>query len=36
MNEDKFAKRVEAPDNSTSCVMSDNPVLMKLKESMCS
>ena len=34
MNKDKFPKRVEAPVNSTSCVMSDNPVLMKLKESM--
>ena len=36
MNKDKFPKRVETPVNSTSCVMSDNPVLMKLKESMCS
>ena len=36
MNKDKFSKRVETPINSTSCVMSDNPVLMKLKESMCS
>ena len=36
MNKDKFPKRVETPVNSTSCVMSDNPALMKLKESMCS
>ena len=36
MNNDKFPKRVETPVNSTSCVMSDNPALMKLKESMCS
>ena len=36
MNKDKFPKYVETPANSTSCVMSDNPVLMKLKESMCS
>lgn len=36
MNKDKFPKRVEAPVNSTSCVMLDNPALMKLKESMCS
>lgn len=36
MNKDKFSKRVETPVNSTSCVMSGNPVLMKLKESMCS
>ena len=36
MNTDKFSKRVETPVNSTSCVMSDNPALMKLKESMCS
>lgn len=36
MNTDKFSKRVETPINSTSCVMSDNPALMKLKESMCS
>ena len=34
MNKDKFPKYVETPVNSTSCVMSDNPVLMKLKESM--
>ena len=32
----KFPKRVETPVNSTSCVMSDNPALIKLKESMCS
>lgn len=36
MNKDKFPKRVETPVNSTSCVLSDNPALMKLKESMCS
>ena len=36
MNNDKFSKRVETPVNSTSCVLSDNPALMKLKESMCS
>ena len=36
MNKNKFPKRVETPVNSTSCVMSDNPALMKLKESMCS
>ena len=36
MNKDKFSKRVETPVNSTSCVLSDNPALMKLKESMCS
>ena len=36
MNNDRFQKRVETPVNSTSCVMSDNPALMKLKESMCS
>lgn len=36
MNKDKFPKRVETSVNSTSCVMSDNPALMKLKESMCS
>lgn len=36
MNKDKFPKRVESPVNSTSCVMSDNPALMKLKETMCS
>lgn len=36
MNKDKFPKRVETPVSSTSCVMSDNPALMKLKESMCS
>lgn len=36
MNKDKLSKRVETPVNSTSCVMSDNPALMKLKESMCS
>ena len=36
MNKDKFPKRVETPVNSTSCIMSDNPALMKLKESMCS
>ena len=36
MNKDRFQKRVETPVNSTSCVMSDNPALMKLKESMCS
>ncbi len=36
MNKDKFTKRVETPVNSPSCVMSDNPALMKLKESMCS
>lgn len=35
-NKDKFPKRVETPVSSTSCVMSDNPALMKLKESMCS
>ena len=29
-------ERVESPVNSTSCVMSDNPALMKLKETMCS
>ena len=36
MNKDKFPKRLETPVNSTSCVLSDNPALMKLKESMCS
>ena len=36
MNKDKFPKRVETPVNSTSCIMSDNPALMKLKETMCS
>lgn len=36
MNKDKFPKRVETPVSSTSCIMSDNPTLMKLKESMCS
>lgn len=36
MNKEKFPKRVENPGNSTSCIMSDNPALMKLKESMCS
>lgn len=36
MNKDRFQKCVETPVNSTSCVMSDNPALMKLKESMCS
>ena len=36
MNKDKFPKRVERPVNSNSCVLSDNPALMKLKESMCS
>ena len=36
MNNDKFPKRVETPVNSTSCIMSDNPALMKLKETMCS
>lgn len=36
MNKDKFPKRVETPVNSTSCVMSDNPALLKLKEKMCS
>lgn len=36
MNKDKFPKRAETPVSSTSCVMSDNPALMKLKESMCS
>lgn len=36
MNKDKFPKRVETSVNSASCVMSDNPALMKLKESMCS
>lgn len=36
MNKDKFQKRAETPISSTSCVMSDNPALMKLKESMCS
>ena len=36
MNKVKFPKRVETPVNSSSCVMSDNPALMKLKESMCS
>lgn len=36
MNKDKFPKRVKTPVNSASCIMSDNPALMKLKESMCS
>ena len=36
MNKDKFPKRVETSVNSASCIMSDNPALMKLKESMCS
>ena len=36
MNKDKFSKRLETPVNSASCVLSDNPALMKLKESMCS
>ena len=36
MNKDNFPKRVETSVNSTSCVLSDNPALMKLKESMCS
>ena len=36
MKKDKFPKRIETPVNSTSCVLSDNPALMKLKESMCS
>ena len=36
MSKDKFPKRVETPVNSTSCIMSDNPALMKLKETMCS
>ena len=36
MNKDKFPKHVETPVNSTSCIMSDNPALMKLKETMCS
>ena len=36
MNKDKFPRRLETPVNSTSCVLSDNPALMKLKESMCS
>ena len=36
MNKDKFPKRRETSVNSSSCVMSDNPALMKLKESMCS
>ena len=36
MNKGKFPKRVERPVNSASCIMSDNPALMKLKESMCS
>lgn len=36
MNKYKFPKRVESPVNSTSCVMEDNPVLMKLKEKLCS
>lgn len=35
-HEDKFSKRLETPVNSASCVLSDNPALMKLKESMCS
>ncbi len=36
MNRDKFPKRVETPVNSTSCVLEDNPALLKLKEKMCS
>ena len=36
MNKDKFPKHVETSVNSTSCIMSDNPALMKLKETMCS
>lgn len=36
MNKDKFPKRVESPVNSTSCVLEDNPALLKLKEKMCS
>ena len=36
MNKYKFPKRVETHVNSTSCIMSDNPALMKLKETMCS
>lgn len=32
MNKDKFPKRVETPVNSSSCVMADNPALLKLKE----
>lgn len=35
-SKDKFSKRSENPDISTSCVMSDNPALLKLKETMCS
>lgn len=36
MNKDKFSKHVETPTDSTSCIMSDNPALLKLKETMCS